>query len=328
MILSESLWPGMTRGGFSRGTYVRINPGDIREFPVTAAGLWLPFARLSIKEFEIAETQIRKSRLPDSMARVAFRDIECDGNTGCWISGSLDEADHTAALWEIAERDMGGPPLDPIEIKDDLRVCDNPMCLNARHYDITHKVAYRDKLLVPDYEMYTSDKDGKEPITCAWEKDTGVVLPSLNESIDVFRRLQKQCVPYIDDPREGILTPTGISKLTIDPITGCFPVRTYYTRPADFERPFMYDGYGRLAIGPKYKNQGYPGYAQLAHRVLYKAFGNELIPGWEINHECGFHPCANPFRHLTQVERNVNIDHSYSMRRARELRDHPTSPTI
>jgi hypothetical protein len=305
----------MTRGGFSRGTYVRINPGDIRNFPVTKEGLWLPFARLAIKEFEIARAQINRSRLPDSMARVAFRDIECDGNTGCWISGSLDEADHTAALWEIAERDMGGVPLNPVETKDDLRVCDNPECLNVRHYDITHGVAYRDKLLIPDYEMYMTDPSNGQ-ITCAWEEGTGVILPSVEESVALLRKIQRQCIPYINDPSEGVLTPSGVSKLTIDPITGCMPVRTYYTRPDDYERAFMYDGYGRLAIGPKFKSKGFPAYQQLAHRVLFQVGGGVLKPGWEINHECGFHPCGNP-GHFTQMTREENIAHMLSMRDAR-----------
>lgn len=323
MILSESLWPGMTRGGFSRGTYVRVNPGDRREFPVTDEGRWLPLARLAVKEFEIAKNQISRSRLPDSIARVAFRDIECDGNTGCWISGSLSQTDHTAALWEIAERGMGGVPLDPVETKDDLRVCDNLACLNDRHYDLTHARDYRDELLIPIYDMYTKGNDGS--ITCAWEEDSGVVLPSIEESIDLFRRLQKQCVPYIDDPKEGILTPSGISKLTIDPFTGCFPVRTYYTRPEDFKKSFMYDGYGRLAVGPKFKKMGYPAYHQLAHRVLFQVAGGELKRGWQINHECGFHPCANP-GHLTQMTRSENIRHMNSMQRARRLRNKSMLP--
>lgn len=321
MILSESLWPGMTRHGFGFHSSVRIKPADRKEFPVTKNGLWLPLASVAIKEFEIAKSLFRQNHLNDSMARAAFSSMECERDTGCWVSSSIStEEEHTLALWDIADQDMGGVPLNPIADKESLRVCDTPGCLNARHYDLTHKKPYRDRLLKPDYEMYEVLED--ESIRCSWEEDTGVVLPSVEGSKDIFRQLQARCVPYVDDPSLAPLTANGISKLTIDEITGCMPVRMYYTSPNDFGKNFMYDGYGRIGVGPGLRKPGEPAYQQMAHRVTYRAAGGEIKPGWEINHECGFHPCANP-GHLTQMTRSENIRHMISMQRARARRVQP-----
>ena len=255
------------------------------------------------------------------MARAAFSTIECEADSGCWVAASISsDEEHTLALWEIADSDMGGTPLNPQGDKERLRVCDNPDCLNARHYDFTHRIPYRDRLLEPDYEMYRELEGGS--IACLWEEDTGVVLPSVEESIQIFRELQKRCVPYIDDPALAPLTANGISKMTVDNITGCMPVRMYYTSPNDFGKNFMYDGYGRIGVGPALRKPGEPTYQQMAHRVTYRAAGGELKKGWEINHECGFHPCANP-GHLTQMSRAENIRHMNAMQRARARRAQP-----
>lgn len=318
MILSKSLWPGMTRHGFGFRSSVRIQSADRYEFPVTKSGLWLPLASVALKEFSIARSQIRRSRLPNSMARAAFSRIEYMGDTGCWVSSSITtDEEHTLALWDIAERGMGGEPLNSAADKDSLRVCDTDGCLNDRHYDFTEKKSYRVRELKPDYEMYEVLEGGA--IRCAWEEDTGVVLPSFEDSEDIFRQLQARCVPYVDDPSLAPLTANGISKLTIDRVTGCMPVRSYYTRPNDFEQNFMYDGYGRIGVGPGLRRPNEPKYQQMAHRVTYRAAGGEIKRGWEINHECGFHPCANP-GHLTQMTRSENIRHMNSMQRARARR--------
>lgn len=322
MILSESLWPGMTRHGFCYSTCVRIRPDDRENFPLTSTDHWLPLVKVSIKEILIARREvsiIRRREGYNSMAVVAFEAIELNDDTGCWLSSEVtveDDEGHTKALWQIAELDMGGSPLDEVDDKDALRVCDDANCLNARHYDFTHRKTYRDRLLKPDYSHYETLDDGG--VVALWEAQTGLVLPSLRESIDQFRELQKRCVPYTDNPTEAPLSDNGISKITIDPITGCWSGRMYYTRPDDFGKSFQFDGYSRLGVGPGLRRKGQAAYQQLGHRVLMRATGVSLRPSMVVNHECGFRPCCFP-GHLTEISHSDNVEHGRRMSRVRGM---------
>lgn len=330
MILSGSLWPGMTRGGFAYSLYVPVSSRDRDAFPVTVEGeRWLSTTAVVKKELMAARHEMSMySRR--SLAARAFQRIDLDDTTGCWLSDLPDLADpaeHTKALWAIATLDMkgrfiSGQPLDAPEDKEHLRVCDNPACLNARHYDFTHERPYRKRILRPDYRHYQQLEDGS--ILPLWEKQTGVILPSVGAGVTLFRELQSQCIPYTDHPELAPLTGNGISKITIDPVTGCWPVRQYYTRPEDAGLSFQYDGYGRLGLGPGLRSEGERPYQQMGHRVLARAFGLTLEKGKVLNHECGFRPCCNPL-HLSQVSYSKNVLHGRSMSKVRQASQDTTT---
>lgn len=319
MILSESLWPGMTRPGFAHKTLVPISRDDRDFFPATKAGKWLPRLEVSAASLLAAKASLQtlEARVPgmtDTLASQAIRDSELRDDTGCWLidSHDMEGSVHREALRQIATLDMGGPPLEDLSDVDSLRVCDEPGCLNARHFDLTHAVKNRDRLLRVDPRNYEQIADGM--IMPVWEIDEAepIVLPSLDASIVSLRALQHRCTPFIDDPRQAPLSPNAISKITIDETTGCWVTRTYYVKPAVFEKGFMYDGYGRLSYGPSLKAEGWPVGPRMAHRVVWAASGRALKRGMVLNHECGFHPCCNP-DHLTQVTSRENNIHARRM---------------
>lgn len=319
MILGESLWPGMTRHGFAHKTLVSIRSHDKESFPVTEGGRWLPTVAVSQQSFEAAQAQREHfERLvpgfEQTLAAVALESVAFDDTSGCWKvdSSDLDDEAHTNLLWSVAGLDMRGNVLNDPSSKDDIRVCDDPFCMNTRHYDFTHAVKNRHRLLVPPAEYYAEQADGR--ILPQWEagEESPFLLPSVQESIDDLRSLQLQCVPYVDDPSHALLSPNAISKITVDERTGCWVTRTYYTRPDDFDKGFMFDGYGRLSFGPARKAAGQPSGPRVAHRVVWDAVGNTLHKGMVLNHECGFRPCCNP-KHLTEMTSGDNNDHSRRM---------------
>jgi hypothetical protein len=318
MILEQSLWPGMTRQGFGYQTQVIVRPGDQAEFPVTRAGLWLPKVELAELSHDVAIRVIERlsgvegAGYRNSIAAVAIRSVTVDQDNGCWTSDDIHQADHSDALWDIAELDMRGRPLDAKIGKKAIQVCDNDECLNARHFDFTHRVENRDRLLEPIAQLYDIQPDGT--IVPVWElgENSPVILPTIKQSMDDLRSIQRQCVPYVDTPARSLLTANGVSKITINPLTGCWTTRTYYTRPDDFTKSFMFDGYGRLGFGPLRKAEGQPDGRYLAHRVMWDATGHTLEAGKVLNHECGFHPCCYP-AHLTQMTTAENNQHARRM---------------
>lgn len=326
MILPQSLHPGMTRGGFTYRNHIPVRSADIDNYPVTRHGLWLPTIKVGKRELEMAKARLGAETRPaftdpEALARAAIKGMAMNDMTGCWVSdGVVDASSHTSALWEIADQDMGGPPLDPetIESKEELRLCDDEGCLNARHYDFTHKKKYREELIRPNYHNFRTLEDGR--ILPIWEKSRRRALPSVADSIVALRKLQLRCPPFVD-AQDAPLTGNGISKITIDPITGCWMVRMYYTRPEHHLTPgFQYDGYGRLGRGKLLRPNGEPATQGLAHRVVWQAVGKKLIPGMELNHKCGVRPCANP-SHLEQVTKSANNLHAHQMALARRALD-------
>lgn len=318
MILEESLWPGMTRQGFAHKTRVHIKPSDRPLFPVTEEGKWLPAVEVSRKSYDAAEALVASldrdiPLFQDTLASIAMKHVSFNDETGCWPLEIDDDTGHTEMLWQVAGMDMRGQVLNRRETKRELQVCDTPQCLNARHFDFTHQVKNRDRFLEVDPRHYEALPDGQ--IIPVWEKgfEDGFVLPSVEASSLALRALQERCVPHIDDPREAPLSAGSVSKITLDPTTGCWVTRTYYNRPDTFEKSFMYDGYGRLGFGPALQAQGVgPAGRFLAHRVTWAANGGVLEKGKVLNHECGFHPCCNP-GHLRQVTSAENNIHSRRM---------------
>lgn len=250
----------------------------------------------------------------NNLAAVALRDVTLNDEAGCWLIDdyNVEKAQHTIMLASLARLDMGGEVLNDLFKKDSLRVCDDQACLNPRHYDVTHRVKNRDRLLATEPRFYETRLDGS--LLPLWEKDVPepFLLPSIDESVYALRALQKRCVPHVQDPKNAPLSPNAISKITIDDTTGCWITRTYYVKPASFDKSFMFDGYGRLSYGPALKSVGYPVGPRMAHRVVWAAVGRELTPGKVLNHECGFHPCCNP-DHMSQVTSRDNNNHARRM---------------
>lgn len=317
MILQESLWPGMTRQGFAHQSRVSVRSGDQALYPVTESGLWLPTTDVSVKSYEAAlrlsdRLESYAPAFADSLAVTALRAVAIDDETGCWHVEGLSDDERVDALWDIAELDMRGRPLDGKATKAVLQICERQDCMNARHYDFTHQVKNRDKLLMPDMNHYHTRRDGT--VVPVWELSEGsdIVLPSVEQSMADLRALQLRCLPFIDESKLAPLTANAISKITIHPVTGCWMTRTYYNRPDDFDRGFMFDGYGRLGFGPSRKADGQPEGRFVAHRVLWDVFGRTLERGKVLNHECGFHPCCYP-KHLTQMTTGENNAHARRM---------------
>lgn len=321
MILPESLHPSITRGGFSYRTRVPVRQEDKEKYPVSEQGLWLPLLEVGARELTVAQARfdrVRPSSLTEGerLAQAAFRAVKMHDKSGCWIDDTLDAADHLEMLWQIADQDMGGSPLDEKSeaAKKALRLCDEEGCLNARHYDLTHRKRFRDTLQVIEKSHFTILPDGR--VLPIWEADQSQALPSVEDSKKALRELQLRCPPFTD-PEHSPLTANGISKITLEPTTGCWVVRMYYTRPNHHElRTFQYDGYGRLGRGKLIRREGTPANQALAHRVVWEAVGNILLPGAELNHKCGFRPCVNP-SHLEQVTKSENNRHMYRMKLAK-----------
>lgn len=314
MILEESLWPGMTRQGFAHKTRVNITPGDRALFPVTQEGKWLSTVDVSRRSFDVAEALVATldkdvPLFQDTLASIAMKHVSFNDENGCWPLELDDEAGHTEMLWQVAGMDMRGQVLNRRDTKRDIQVCDTEQCLNARHFDFTHQVKNRDRFLEVNPRHYETQEDGS--ILPVWERgeQDAFLLPSVEASQLALRALQERCVPYIHTPADAPLSPGSLSKITLDPITGCWVTRTYYNRPDSFEKSFMYDGYGRLGYGPALRAAGIgPAGRYMAHRVTWVANGGTLEKGKVLNHECGFHPCCNPghLRQVTSAENNVH----------------------
>lgn len=175
MILPGSLWSGMTRPGPAHKTLVPIARADRDFFPVTEAGLWLPKPEVSATSLFALQANFEtfEARVPgmtDTLASQVLRDIELRDDTGCWLieSHDVEGSVHREALRQIASLDLGGPPLEDLSDADSLRVCDEPHCLNARHYDVTKMVTNRARLLKIDPNNFEFLEDGR--IMPVWER--------------------------------------------------------------------------------------------------------------------------------------------------------------
>ena len=318
MILPESLHPSISRKGFGYNQHVPLSDAAPGDFVQTADGLWLSQLAVAENSFITARTVVGKIAVQQSTASVSYEagaeallSANYDADTGCWLPEGFTGDEHTEALWGIAEVELD-PVLNPasLAVKDQLKICEGEDCLNTRHYDFTHRLKHRTELLQVTPEYYREMPDGR--IQTIW----GDVLPPLADSIVELRRLQRLCPPYASEETSP-LTANGISKITIEPATGCWSVRSYYTKPE--EHPgWQFDGYGRLTLRRHIDPNALPartGAQMLAHRVIWVATGRTLEKGKVLNHLCGFRPCGNPL-HIVQVGQGENIRHRDRMQKA------------
>lgn len=318
MILPESLHPSLTRDRFQEGRRKQVKNLIARtalsDFVSTEDGLWLPPYSVSAEEFTLGREAVgiiwsRKNKdIVVSRQIAGLLDLESE--SGCWSAyvGDLD-IDNIDVINELASDVLSGTPLDTDQELIDLRLCDSKQCVYPRHYDITYacESQRREKTHI-DPRFYDVLPSGE--IQMIW----GDILPPIGESIAELRKLQKACPPYADQ-KTSPLTAHGISQITMHPITGCWEVRSFYTRPPGI-RPgyYQYDGYGRLGMRSRTAN-GLKGMPKLAHRVTWQATGRKLRNDRDLNHRCAHRPCANPL-HLEQVTRRANILHSGQMQDA------------
>lgn len=334
-ILTGALWPRMVDTSFGHHSFVRIAPEHMGEFPQTHTGLWLPLGSIAAKDFMAIKEHFTASRR--GMGKAAFKTAELTSD-GCWASktvAGLEEDQYAGLLWDIVQLDMGGAPLNSQSAVEEQHVCDTPRCLNPRHYNFTPRLAQaRTEMGLPNYELFTTMPDGSIAVDWLVDQSTGEIrtLPSVEQSAAKLRSLQRRCVPYVEYV-DSVLTPSGISKITLDNTTGCWMVQSFYTRDKSViangrYKTAQYDGYGRLAPGPAlHKDAAVPNYNQLAHRVVPQAFGisvpvhKEEGRVQELDHMCGVRRCCNP-DHLEVVTKRVNNE------RARERRKRARSLTM
>ncbi len=306
--------PSLTRSGVGYSHYLPVTGFKIEDFLKSKDDLWLPPMEVAAKELGIFKNLAKQAII--GVNRPGFNSLEsCELNedTGCWMPDvGMNDSEHTETLWGIAEYDARGVlNLATLAVKQQIQLCDGVNCLNPRHYDFTPRLRNRWELLEPDERLFKTLPDGR--IQTAW----GSILPSIEESIEELRKLQRACHPY-ESEKTGALTANSVSKITIDEHTGCWPVRSYYTRLDGFNS--QVDGYGRLYPRITMRGFSHRGDA-LAHRVAWVATGRSLPPRHlELNHVCGFRPCANPL-HMEIVHRSDNINHSYEMRNAIDVQN-------
>lgn len=331
-ILPESVSSPMTRPslGYPHGGHTALNRATPEMFPVTERGLWLPPEVMSRVDLEAAQRGLASAALVHSdgyhdkvWAHVVsgyYRGVEAVEGTGCWRLHpgvpQLGTADHTTVLWSAMSLETGYRVLTPPARKADVQLCDDPECLYPRHYDIVPGLENRDRLVEPYYAAYRTRPDGS--IETAW----GDVLPSVADSRQALVALQRRCPPHVPRGR-GPLTLSGISKIGFDPITGCWPQSTYYSRDRGEGDgvTWQYDAYGRLGL-PKLlrETHGLPSSAsaqKLGHRVVWLATGGRFerddTGRWKVlNHYCGYRRCANP-GHIVQETVAENISHGRRM---------------
>lgn len=324
-LVPGSLHTGMTSRGYTNRGPVRIERHyRLGDFPVAESGLWLPPVEIGARDYPAAlrlvgEWACRDVPSPDFKAETAAEALgntSLETDTGCWRPAhNLAAGRYAMALFEISGLGYGADVLNPesAEPAQSLRICDCEQCLNPRHYDLTYGTGagrvQRPRLLTPDYQVYGTLEDDR--IKTSW----GDILPSVEESVLEYVKLRNRCYPYADD-QKAPLTANGISKISIDPATGCWTVRSYYIQPVTDTRQYQYDMYGRLTLR-KHMQGGTKGSQMGAHRVVWLATGRKLRKGMELNHRCGFRPCANPL-HLEPVSKSVNGRHGAKMRQARQ----------
>jgi len=339
IILDRSLYPGITRSGGGLKSHVRITHEDINQFPetspITGDGVnvgrrWLPLLGTSELGLRTAQEQARLQRIAGLGASAALSSVLT--LEGCWVSKEFQAGamEHVDALWQLAESDTGHEVLDTPEEIEQIHICDDPGCLNPRHYNFTSKIEHRQQKAYPAYAHFKTDAESGIVIP-DWYANTGEYLPPVEESIDKFLRLRATCPPYTDGA-EAPLSASGISKIAIDPVTGCWLAQTYYLRPINDMRKFQYDGYARLGTGKGLQKRGFKSQQIMAHRLMAYYYGihdtrkysaEQGVGGGgdgrnEVNHRCGTRHCCNP-EHLEMTTRAHNIEHSHKMRRERKL---------
>lgn len=336
-IPERSLRTGITREGGGLKSYVRIHKDDLRCFPETSpiagGGInvgrrWLPLLGISELGLRTAQEEARLRRITGLGASAALSSLIT--LEGCWVSNEFKAGtpEHTAALWQLATNDIKHAVLDTPEEVGEIHVCDDPGCLNPRHYNFTSKIEHRQQKAYPEYEHFRTDEETGIVIP-DWYVRTGEYLPPVAESISDFLEFRAQCAPYTNGA-EAPLSASGISKIAIDPVTGCWLAQTYYLRPINDERKFQYDGYARLGTGRGLQKRGLKSQQIMAHRLMAYHYGivdpagdapeddvsNEEHMRNEVNHKCGTRHCCNP-QHLEKSTRAENIRHSHGMRSAR-----------
>lgn len=335
----QSLWTGITREGGGFKSHVRIKPDHINQFPTTspvtgeginAGSRWLPLLDVSDIGLQAAQEQARARRLAALGSVAAMSSMLT--LEGCWVSNEFQAGtpEHAGALWQLAESDTKHEVLDTPDEIEDIHVCDDPSCLNPRHYNFTSKIDHRQQKAYPEYAHFKRDPASGIVIP-DWYEHTGEYLPPVAESIELFLGMRALCSPYTNGS-EAPLSANGVSKIAIDPFTGCWVAQTYYLRPVNEERRFQYDGYARLGVGPGLQRRGLKGQQIMAHRLMAIQYGiTGAVPSapeddvsdedyyrTEVNHKCGTRHCCNP-EHLEMTSRAGNILHSHGMRKKRKL---------
>lgn len=198
-ILPGALWPRMTDSSFGHHSYVKVKSEDVDRFPQTVNGLWLPLATIATKDF--LRFREHYKRIRQGVGKAAFRGIELDEASGCWVSPwteAVEGREHTDLLWDIEALDMGGRPLNPKEEKEAQHICDTARCLNPRHYDLTLELPLaRTDLGLPNHSLFATMPDGSVTVEWLIDRQTGEVqtLPSAIESASKLRELQLRCLP-------------------------------------------------------------------------------------------------------------------------------------
>src|SRR4030095_1845197 len=296
----------MTQPGVGYPARLPLGGRRSSEFLPTREGQWLlPLDIAANCLAVVREHVLQVARLDPtiSLGAEAVVGAELIDGYGCWQPGQqLGQDEHVQAVRIIAEQDRGRQILNPNDATTQagLRVCDTRDCLFPRHYDFTYSNGQRNQLLVPDKDFFV-DTEGSTGVTI-W----GPGLPTVEESVEEFRKLQKKCPPF-EDEKTSPLTAHGISQVTIESRTGCWPVRTYYNKHAAFWSEK--DGYGRLTLRRHIAGDKKPrGAQQMAHRVIFQVTGHDLEEGKELNHLCCYRSCANP-AHLDQVNRRQHLEY-------------------
>lgn len=335
----ESLYPGITRQGGGLKSHVRIKQGDINLFPktspITGDGInvgcrWLPLRGISELGWQVAREQAKLRRIAGLGASAALSSMLT--HDGCWLSNEYQAGteEHVNALWQLAENDIGHSVLDTPEEVAQIHVCDDPGCLNPRHYNFTPKIAQRSQKAYPEYEHFRTDETTGVVIP-DWYIPTGEYLPPVAESVELFLELRAQCVPYTDGS-DAPFTANGISKIAIDPFTGCWVTHVYYLKPLGELQAVQNDGYARIGAGKGLQRRGQKSGHAGAHKLMAAHYGiadagvnafedvesAEEYTRREVNHKCGTRHCCNP-EHLEMTTRADNLIHSRGMQRARKL---------
>ena len=340
-IPKQSLWPGITRKGGGLKSHVRIKPGDIGRFPQTTpisgdginvGSRWLPLLQTSEIGLRDAQEKYKRQRSA-SMGKVAALSSMLTPE-GCWVSSELQAGtpEHVAALWEVVELDIEHPVLDlPTEIED-IHVCDDPGCLNPRHYNFIAQLDQRQQKSYPEYAHFKTD-DETGIVIPDWYVRTGEYLPPVEESVEAFLGMRALCAPYTDG-RDAPLSDNGVSKIAIDPITGCWVAQSYYLKPPGYKLGFQYDGYARFGVGKGLQKRGMKSQQITVHRLMAVQYGiidaadcigddegddggDKVRVRVQVNHRCGTRNCCYP-GHLEQATHSTNVLHSYEMRRERQ----------
>lgn len=249
MIIDAALYPAMSRRGFDDERWPSLPQSLPAEIPTTVEGRWLTAINTAQRELGRATLHFLTYVASLEDKGVVASDITSEtlhllegaafnDETGCWVAEGPSADEHHEVLRTLATHERGRIlNLDNTETTNELRICNDPSCLNTRHYDFTEGITTRQVLLEPDPNMYEVLASGR--IKTRW----GDILPSVQDSIAYFRQLQAKCLPYTNEAK-SLLTAHGISQITINETTGCWAVRSYYSN-ARHQNGKDTDGYGR-----------------------------------------------------------------------------------